>query len=65
MYDRGEARGIDDEPLAPLQSVVHLQARIGWVVMVWGFGWPRKVDIRLPGKDNSNYHGARPVKLSR
>jgi len=22
---------------------------------------PRKVDVRLPGKGNSNYHGARPV----
>jgi hypothetical protein len=22
---------------------------------------PRKVDIRLPGKENSNSHGARPV----
>jgi len=22
---------------------------------------PRKVDIRLPGKGNSNFHGARPV----
>ena len=21
----------------------------------------RKVDIRLPGKENSNFHGARPV----
>ena len=23
--------------------------------------YPRKVDIRLPGKRNSNCHGARPV----
>ena len=26
-----------------------------------GGGHPRKVDIRLPGKGNSNPHGARPV----
>ena len=25
--------------------------------------WPRKVDVRLPGKGNSNSHGARPVHL--
>jgi len=24
-------------------------------------GFPRKVDIRLPGKGNSNSHGAKPV----
>jgi len=24
---------------------------------------PRKVDVRLPGKGNSNSHGARPVHL--
>ena len=24
---------------------------------------PRKVDVRLPGKGNSNFHGARPVHL--
>jgi hypothetical protein len=26
-------------------------------------GVSRKVDVRLPGKENSNPHGARPVKL--
>jgi len=26
-------------------------------------GWARKVDVRLPGKGNSNSHGARPVHL--
>ena len=25
---------------------------------------PRKVDVRLPGNENSDYHGARPVHLS-
>jgi len=25
--------------------------------------WTRKVDVRLPGKENSNSHGARPVHL--
>ena len=25
--------------------------------------WVRKVDIRLPGKGNSNSHGARPIHL--
>jgi len=35
---------------------------------VEGFGWKgaplyRKVDVRLPGKGNSNSHGARPVHL--
>jgi len=25
--------------------------------------WARKVDVRLPGKGNSNSHGARPVYL--
>ena len=24
---------------------------------------PRKVDVRLPGKGNSNSHGARPVRV--
>jgi len=28
---------------------------------VWAL--PRKVDARLPGKRNSNFHGARPVHL--
>ena len=28
-----------------------------------GVGIPRRVDIRLPGKGNSNSHGARPVRL--
>ena len=27
-------------------------------------GGPRKVDVRLPGKGNSNSHGARPVHLT-
>ena len=26
-------------------------------------GWHSKVDVRLPGKGNSNSHGARPVHL--
>jgi len=26
-----------------------------------GLDRARKVDVRLPGKGNSNYHGARPV----
>jgi len=26
-------------------------------------GWPRKVDVRLPGRGNSNSRGARPVHL--
>ena len=28
-----------------------------------GLGVTRKVDVRLPGKGNSNSHGARPVHL--
>jgi hypothetical protein len=27
----------------------------------WGGVKHRKVDVRLPGKGNSNFHGARPV----
>ena len=30
-------------------------------VTFWVAGFPRKVDVRLPGKENSNSHGARPV----
>jgi len=26
-------------------------------------GFPREVDVRLPGKGNSNSHGARPVHM--
>jgi len=29
----------------------------------WVGTWPRKVDVRLPGKGDSNSHGARPVHL--
>jgi len=28
-----------------------------------GKGWHAKVDVKLPGKGNSNSHGARPVHL--
>jgi len=31
--------------------------------MSTGYHLPRKVDVRLPGKGNSNPHGARPVHL--
>ena len=31
------------------------------VVELEGVGVPRKVDISLPGKENSSSHGARPV----
>ena len=34
-----------------------LSRRLGMVT------WFRKVDVRLPGKGNSNSHGARPVHL--
>ena len=30
---------------------------------VWGRCFTRKVDVRLPGKENSEAHGARPVHL--
>ena len=36
----------------------------GFRVDGYGFGgWFRKVDVRLPGKKNSNSRGARPVHL--
>jgi len=35
-----------------------LRARLGKLR-----GRPRKVDVRLPGKENSNSHGAGPVHL--
>jgi len=34
--------------------------RFGFTVS-GGFEWPWKVDVTLPGKGNSNSHGARPV----
>ena len=38
--------------------------RFGLLVRVGGVPFTsRKVDIRLPGKKNSNSHGARPVHL--
>ena len=49
-----------------LVDVGELQARlaIGWDQrrpQSHVEAWLRKVDIRLPGKGNSNSHGARPV----
>ena len=38
-----------------------IEARLVYLVRHRCVSWARKVDIRLPGKGNSNSHGARPV----
>ena len=52
-----QIRGLEGDELVPLW----------WLVVGMGAQWvqglPRKVDVRLPGKGNSNSHGARPVRL--
>jgi len=41
----------------PLHISVKKLTACGWTGVSW------KVDVRLPGKGNSNTHGARPVHL--
>ena len=60
--NRSSPRAVSTASNAPPSSAAPSTASTRLHVGVWGSGRIGKVDTRRPGKENSNFYGARPVR---